>query len=144
MKFFRGMLGGSITGIFAMSIWAHEVKHYNIAGGWFAAFIIISTMWFMNHYIGLIQNDEGAVFIDMATGIAVSGTFRDIFMASSIEPLVDSLPTLVLVILGGTLAGTCAAIIEKDMAEKKAPDIKAVLDEPDIKIVLDETETFNS
>ncbi len=30
---------------------------YGIGGGWFAGFAIIGTMWFMNHWIGLINND---------------------------------------------------------------------------------------
>lgn len=50
---------------------------YGIFGGWFAGLAIISIMWFMNHFLGLVAN-EGA-FVDMAAGIAVTGTLRTYF-----------------------------------------------------------------
>lgn len=58
MKFFRGMIGFCIAGMIVMSVWTPLAENYGIFGGYLAAFIIIGPMWFMNHYVGLIENDE--------------------------------------------------------------------------------------
>ncbi|MBM5707898.1 Lin0368 family putative glycerol transporter subunit [Listeria innocua] len=117
MKFFRGMIGFCIAGMIVMSVWTPLAENYGIFGGYLAAFIIIGPMWFMNHHVGLIENDEDAAFVDMAVGIGICGIMRDVFMRGGGE-LVSSLPTIGLVAIGAVLAGIVAAAIEKDMARK--------------------------
>lgn len=118
MKFFRGTIGYCIAGMLVMSVWTPLATDYGIFGGYLAAFIIIGPMWFMNHYVGLIENDEDAAFVDMAVGIGICGIMRDVFIQGGSE-LVTSLPTIGLVAIGAVLAGIISAIIEKDMAKKK-------------------------
>ncbi|MBC1482773.1 Lin0368 family putative glycerol transporter subunit [Listeria immobilis] len=118
MKFFRGTIGYCIAGMLVMSVWTPLATDYGIFGGYLAAFIIIGPMWFMNHYVGLIENDEDAAFVDMAVGIGICGIMRDVFIQGGSE-LVTSLPTIGLVAIGAVLAGIVSAIIEKDMAKKK-------------------------
>ena len=112
VKHLGTIIGAAIAGMFVMSIWAQfAAEKYGIIGGWFAAVVIIGIMWFMNHYIGLINND--GAFVDMAVGIGVAGTMRDVFMKGG-EALTSSLPTLIIVILGGICGGLAAVAIEKE------------------------------
>lgn len=106
-----------------MSVWTPLAENYGIFGGYLAAFIIIGPMWFMNHYVGLIENDEDAAFVDMAVGIGICGIMRDVFMQGGGE-LVSSLPTIGLVAIGAVLAGIVAAAIEKIWQKQEAKQEK--------------------
>lgn len=105
MKNLGTVLGAAIAGIFAMSVWGAFTDAYGIAGGWFAGLIIIGTMWTMNHYIGII-NCDGA-FVDMGLGIGVAGFIKDLVLNGA-QAGMDSLPTLVLVLIGGAIGGITA------------------------------------
>lgn len=129
MKFFRSTLGYMFAGMIVMTVWGWLAGNYGMLGGFAGAILIIGPMWFMNHYVGLIQNDDDAAFVDIALGIAVTGVARDIFSfwliggsAAAGELFVDTLPTLGLVVLGGIIGGVSAALIEKDMAKKAQED----------------------
>src|SRR5690242_12074944 len=111
-----------------MSVWGPLSSNYGIMGGFLAAFIIIGPMWYMNHYVGLIEHDEDSAFVDMGLGIAICGTMRDVFMKGA-HTLADSLPTLLLVAVGATLAGVVSAFIEKDMVKKKLETEEVILDQ---------------
>ncbi|GAB6086545.1 Lin0368 family putative glycerol transporter subunit [Alkaliphilus crotonatoxidans] len=115
MKHVGTIIGSAIAGMFVMSVWGAFVDQAGIIGGWFAGLIIIGTMWLMNHYIGVINND--GAFVDMACGIGVAGLMRDVF-SQGIQVGIDSLPTLVLVILGGALGGLAAFKVEQYIAER--------------------------
>lgn len=114
MKNLGSIIGFSIAGIFVMSVWGAFDGAYGIWGGWFAGLAIISIMWFINHYLGVVTN-EGA-FVDMAAGIAICGTMRDVFLYGS-QAGADSLPTLLCVAIGAILGGACAVAIEKQWAQ---------------------------
>lgn len=114
MKFLRSTVGYMIAGMIVMSVWGAFANAYGIAGGYFAAFIIIGPMWYMNHYHGLIKQDADAAFVDMGLAIAICGVFRDAFLYG-FHTVVDSLPTILLVIVGATLGGLFAAKVEVDM-----------------------------
>jgi len=127
MKFYRGVIGYCIAGMIVMSAWSPLANSYGIMGGFLAAFIIIGPMWYMNHYVGLIENSDDAAFVDMAVGIAICGIMRDVFMKGG-STLLDSLPTLSLVTVGAVAAGVVSSYIEKDMLKKKM-----VIEEVEIK-----------
>ncbi len=129
MQYLRTIVATAIAGIFVMSVWGAFVVKYGIGGGWFAGFAIISVMWFMNHHIGFIENPSGAAFVDMAMAIGIAGTTRDMFMAGSITPGVDAIPTLMLVVLGGITGGIFSAMFNADLTQKaeKEAKIKASL-----------------
>lgn len=122
MKHLGTIIGTAIAGMFVMSVWGAFAGAYGIAGGWFAGFMIIGCMWFMNHYIGLVNNENGAAAVDMALGIAIAGTTRDAFMAGSFAPISTSIPTLIIVILGGIVGACTAAAFEKNVLNKKEAD----------------------
>lgn len=71
----------------------------------------------MNHYVGLIENEEDAAFIDMGLGIAICIVMRDTFV-HGVGALISSLPTFIYISIGATTAGIVAGLIEKDMCEK--------------------------
>ncbi|MGL5693118.1 MAG: Lin0368 family putative glycerol transporter subunit [Peptostreptococcaceae bacterium] len=119
MAILRTAIGGTIAGLFAGGVWGQfAAERYGIIGGWFAAFVIISLMWFMNHYTGLIHNDPKAAFVDMATAIGTTCIVRDICINGA-DKLPASLPTFVCLAIGGCLGGYLAHVAQKSMQAEK-------------------------
>ena len=116
MKHLGTIIGSAIAGMFVMSVWGAFAGAYGIGGGWFAGFAIISVMWFMNHFLGMINND--GAWVDMAVGIGVAGTFKVVFLEGSIQPFIDSIPTLVVVILGGITGAIVGGLLQKTALNK--------------------------
>lgn len=117
MKHLGTVVGSAIAGMFVMSVWGELAGAYGFIGGWFAALAIIGVMWFMNHFVGLINND--GAWVDMAVGIGVAGTARGGFDAG-FSTVVAALPTLAFVLIGGALGGVCAYLLTKALNENKA------------------------
>lgn len=115
MKHVGTILGAGIAGIFVMSVWGAFATSYGIAGGWFAGFIIIGVMWYLNHYLS-VHGNKGA-WVDMAIGIGIAGTTRDMFN-NGFQSGVNSLPTLALVIAGGIAGGIIAGLIQKEQSKQ--------------------------
>jgi hypothetical protein len=115
MKHLGTILGTAIAGMFVMSVWGALVGAYGLVGGWFAAFSIIGPMWFLNHYVGIHNND--AAWVDMALGIGVAGTMRGVF-ENGIQVGIDALPTLGVVIAGGIVGGIVAQKLEIYLAKE--------------------------
>ncbi|TCO68642.1 hypothetical protein EV203_101112 [Caldanaerobacter subterraneus] len=118
MKILRTFLGCFLTGLIVQSAWVALVEAYGLIGGWFAAFIIISPMWFLNHYLGLIENEKDGAWIDMAIGIAVAGLVRDLFKVHSFSFAFKVLPVLLAVIAGGIVGGYLAVFVKQGMAKE--------------------------
>lgn len=114
MKHLGTILGAAIAGIFVFGVWGEFASAYGIAGGWFAGFIIIGTMWFLNHFVG-IHNNDGA-WVDMAVGIGVAGTMMGVFN-EGISAGIASIPTLAVVIFGGVVGGFTAYKLEQHLAK---------------------------
>lgn len=115
MKFLRSVIGYCIAGMLVMSVWDGFAIPYGIAGGFFAAVLIIGPMWYLNHYRGLIYDAPGSGFVDMGLGIGIAGIARDFFLNNmDFGLLADTIPTFLLVILGAIIGGVIAAMIEKD------------------------------
>lgn len=117
MKRLGSIIGFAIAGIFVMSVWGAFAEAYGIFGGWFAGLAIISIMWFLNHFLDLTAN-EGA-FVDMAAGIGICGTLKDVFL-NGVEAGIASLPTLAFVAIGAVLGGLAAVAVEKVWEEEEA------------------------
>lgn len=124
MKYFRTTIGCAIAGMFVMSVWGAFAGKYGIGGGWFAGFAIISIMWFMNHFVGLVENPNGAAVVDMAMAIGIAGTTRDMFLAGSITPGINAIPTLGLVVLGGITGGICSTMFNANLKQKAEREAK--------------------
>jgi len=119
----RSIIGYMFAGLLVGGVWGAFGAH-GIFGGYLAAIIIIGPMWFMNHYIGLIKQDENAAWVDMALGIAVACTMRDVFLNGG-STLVDALPTLGLVLLGAVIGGVTAGLIEKNIEQNTETSISS-------------------
>ena len=117
MKHLGTILGTCIAGMFVMSVWGAFAGAYGIAGGWFAGLAIIGIMWFLNHFIGIINNDGAAV--DMAAGISVAGFMRVVFI-EGVQAGIDSLPTLIVVVLGGIAGGITAVKLQQYLDNRDA------------------------
>ena len=116
MRHLGTVIGTAVAGMFVMSVWGEFVGAYGIGGGWFAGLVIIGTMWFLNHCIG-IHNNDGA-WVDMALGIAVAGMMRSVF-ESGIKAGIDSLPTLLVTLVGGAVGGFTAYKLEVYLANRE-------------------------
>lgn len=111
MKHLGTIIGAAIAGMFVFGVWGEFAGAYGIGGGWFAGFIIISTMAFMNHVIG-VHNNDGA-WVDMAVGIGVAGTAKVMFVESSFQVVTDAMPTMIIVMLGGIAGALVGAMMQK-------------------------------
>ena len=117
MRSLGSFIGGAIAGMFVFGIWPAMWQTYGVFGGWISAFIIISISWYLCHYIGVIDNKPGAATVDMAVGIAMSGTVSG--MVGNGLPLVQATPTIVLAMIGGALGGLVAGMLS-DSIERKS------------------------
>lgn len=116
MKHLFTIIGTAIAGMFVMSVWGAFANAYGIAGGWFAGFLIIGSMWYMNHYLGL-HNNDGA-WVDMALGIGTAGLMRGVF-ENGASVGIDALPTLLFVAIGGAIGGLAAVSFERYKASQE-------------------------
>ncbi len=114
MKHVGTIIGTAIAGMFVMSVWGEFAGAYGIGGGWFAGFAIIGTMWFLNHWVG-IHNNDGA-WVDMALGIGVAGTTKAMFV-DGFSVGTAALPTLLITLAGGACGGIMAFKLEQMMAQ---------------------------
>lgn len=118
MPVLRTAIGGTIAGLFAGGVWGQfAAERYGIIGGWFAAFVIIGLMWFMNHYVGLINNSVEGAFVDMATSIGTACIVRDICL-KGFDKIPASMPTFICLAVGGCIGGYLAHIVQKSMKEE--------------------------
>ena len=76
-------------------------------------------MWFLNHYIGLIPNEKNSAFIDMGISIGIACIVRDMIRIGNVDEILTSIPTLILVIVGGSIGGTLSVFVKKDMKKDK-------------------------
>lgn len=119
MRIVRAIIGGFIAAIVINGGWGVFVENIGPLGGVLAATVLIGTMWFLNHYIGLIPNENNCAFIDMGLSISIACIFRDIIRLGSIKLITTSIPTFVLVIIGGAIGGTISVFVKKEMLKDK-------------------------
>lgn len=116
MKFARSFFGYMIAGVLVMAVWKELTAVGGIFGGYLASTILIGPLWFMNHYVNLVDNKDDAAWVDMGLAIGVCGIFRDTFLTGG-HAFQGSLPTIGVVILGAIAGGFVAAAFEKDIAK---------------------------
>lgn len=117
-RFFGTFFGQAIAGVWVFGIWPLLWQTYGVFGGWLAGFVVIGTMWFLNHYVGLTYNPDGAAPVDMAVGIGVAGTVWLIVKDGA--SFSSSLPTLLFIAIGATLGGLVGNWLDKYIEESQA------------------------
>ncbi|SET28773.1 hypothetical protein SAMN05660297_01925 [Natronincola peptidivorans] len=117
MKHVGTIVGTAIAGMFVMTVWGAFAAEWGIIGGWLAGLVIIGTMWVVNHYVG-IHNNDGA-WVDMALGIGTVGFMRVVFEQGA-GAGIASIPTLAFVLIGGMIGGFTAFKLEKHIEQQKA------------------------
>lgn len=105
-KYLSTFIGAAICGGFTFGIWPEMWKTYGLLGGWTAAVLIIGIMWFMNHYVGVIDNPSGKIWIDQGWCIGSGGIAWGIVrFGGDITAFFLTVPTLLCCLIGGGLAG---------------------------------------
>ena len=116
MKHLGTIFGAMTAGILVFAVWGGLAQQYGWMGGWLAGMVTISLGWAVSHFAGAIVNTPGAVWIDMALGIAIAGMTMGMFNGQNI---VESVPTIVFLGLGGALGGLVAGIVTKEQQKAK-------------------------
>ncbi len=113
MKHLGTVLGSAICGALVFGIWPEMWKSYGIMGGWLAATVLISIAWFMNHWLGVIRNPDGRIWVDQGWAVGSAGVAWAMVRFGA--DFARCLPTLVLCLIGGLLAGWAATAVKKHL-----------------------------
>ena len=105
------IIGAAITGALVFGIWPEMWKSYGIMGGWLASVILVGLCWFMNHWLGLIDNPKHRVWVDQGLAMAPGGIAWAMVRFGA--HFADCLPTLILVALGGVFGGIAAFLVKR-------------------------------
>lgn len=106
-------IGAAIIGAMGFAIWPVLWQTFGVMGGYLASVLVVTVMFYMNHHCGLMHNEEGAAWVDMAWGIAIAGVTWGLVKRDMDVHFVKCLPTLVIAICGGVAGGVMAAAIKK-------------------------------
>ena len=109
------LIGGAIVGALSFGVWPEMWKTYGIMGGFLTATFVIGISWYMNHWLGVIDNPEGTLWVDQGLPIFGAGVAWGIVRFWPLDPAADGLayclgalakiwPTLVCCVVGGALA----------------------------------------
>jgi hypothetical protein len=113
MKYLSTLIGGAICGALCFGIWPEMWKSYGIMGGWLTAAIVISISWYMNHWIGVMWNPQGKLWVDQGWAVAAAGMAWSIVRFHA--QVVQALPVVCCCLIGGGLAGVAAAQVKKHL-----------------------------
>lgn len=119
MKLLPTFIGSAIAGAAAFAVWPELWKSYGIMGGWLAATICIGIMWYMNHWLGVIHNPEGKIWVDQGWAIGAAGIVWGAVRFGS--PIAKCLPTLICLCVGGALAGIAASAVKRRLPRFNSP-----------------------
>ncbi len=111
MKYLSTLIGSAIVGALVFGIWPEMWKSYGIAGGWLAAVMLISIAWFMNHWLGIIHNPSGKIWVDQGWPIAAAGVAWAMVRFGA-QPS-QAVGTVLCIALGGALGGLAAAAVKQ-------------------------------
>jgi hypothetical protein len=113
-KIVSSFMGAAIVGAMAFGIWPEMLKSYGIMGGWITAAIVIGIAWYFNHWLGVINNPEGRIWVDQGWPIGAAGiAWALVRFKGGFAEFLSAMPVLVLCVIGGALAGLCVWFISK-------------------------------
>jgi hypothetical protein len=124
VKFLKSTFGYFLASIIINGCWGFFTNKFGILGGYAAAFFLTGSMWYINHYKGLISHDEDSAFIDMGLGVAVCLVTKG-YVLNGVSAVISSMPTFVCVGVGAVFGGLAAILIEKSITEKNIIQVKS-------------------
>lgn len=110
--FLRSTLGFCAAGIVLNTAWGIFVNMFGIEGGWISALVLTGTLWYVNHYLGIVENKGEAVFVDMGLAVGLCSLIRDSLL-NGISGFISSMPTFICVLIGGVIAGILGGYLQK-------------------------------
>ena len=116
MKLVSTAIGGAIIGALAFGIWPEMWKTYGIMGGWLASAILVGICWYMNHWLGVISNEPGSIWVDQGWAVCAAGIAWGMVRFGS--QFYQALPTLICCLIGGGLAGIVADVLGRDLSRR--------------------------
>ena len=116
MSFFKNTFGYFLAAVIINGFWGVFINKFGNFGAYGAAFFLTGSMWYINHYIGLIKHDKDSAFIDMGLGIAICLVTKG-YIINGVNSVISSIPTFICVAIGATLGGYVAVLIEKNVIE---------------------------
>lgn len=137
MRFLRNTFGYCLAATVINGLWGIFLNKFGLFGAYGAAFFLTGSMWYVNHYIGLIKHDDDSAFIDMGLGVAI-GLIAKNYMVNGFGSIMNSVPTFLYVVIGAASGGYVAVLIEKYILEKNPAEInskKESLETVNIKLV---------
>ena len=110
------LTGAAICGEVVFSVWPEMWKSYGIFGGWMTAAVVISICWYMNHWLGVIDNPEGKLWVDQGWAVGAAGiAWAMVRWQGGLDAFVACLPTLGCCLIGGALGGVFAYQVKKHL-----------------------------
>ena len=80
-------------------------------GGWITAAIVISICWYMNHWLGIVWNEKGRIWVDQGWAVSSAGIAWGMVRFNS--QIRHAVPVVLCCLLGGALAGVAAAQVKR-------------------------------
>jgi hypothetical protein len=111
MRYFSTVIGGAICGALCFGIWPEMWKSYGIMGGWITATVVIGICWYMNHWLGVIWNQPGRIWVDQGWAVSAAGISWTMVRFNS--QFQRALPAVCCCMLGGALAGIAAVQVKR-------------------------------
>lgn len=113
----RSTLGFCMAGVILNTAWSIFVNMLGIEGGWISALLLTGTLWYINHYLGIVENKKEAVFIDMGVAVGLCSLVRDSLL-NGITGFESSIPTFLCVLTGGIIAGVLGGHLQKILSRQ--------------------------
>lgn len=110
--FIKSVVGFSSAAIIINKFWSYFPERFGLIGGWLSALILTGTMWYINHYKGMVSNKKDAAYVDMGLAIGLAIIVRDI-INNGFTAAEGSIFTLIYVLIGGIIGGIAGGIFQK-------------------------------
>lgn len=107
-RHFASFLGGAVCGALCFGLWPEMWKSYGIIGGVLAAIFAIGITWYMNHWLGVIENSDDKLWIDQGWACFASGVTWGVVRFFPNSHFTQIFPTLTCCLIGGLLGGWAA------------------------------------
>ncbi|HEM3165774.1 hypothetical protein K6969_00530 [Streptococcus suis] len=107
----RSLFAYGLAGFLVPYLWSRIAQPFGNWAGFIAGMLIIFPLWYLVHYRGLAVQEEDMASIDMGMAIGIA-VFVKTSLSTGLGLMISSLPTLIIMGLGASLAGLVVARYE--------------------------------